>query len=173
MSSETATSCTSASPTRGPVVNLLHFEDFVVGEVARYGDQLVTAQEIIAFAKKYDPQPFHVDAEAAKHSQAGGLIASGWHTGVMLMRMNCDEFLLRAASEGGPGAEEVSWLKPVRPGDRLGVRRTILAARPSRSRATLGIVEFLFEVVNQNDEVVMRQRNAGFLRRRQPGTIAP
>jgi acyl dehydratase len=154
-------------------VSLLHFEDFAVGEVARYGDRLVTAEEIIAFAQEYDPQPFHVDAEAAKHAQAGGLIASGWHTGVMLMRMNCDEFLLRSASEGGPGAEEVSWLKPVHPGDRLCVRRATLAARPSRSRPALGIVEFLFEVLNQNGEVVMRQKNACFLRRRHAGSIAP
>jgi len=154
-------------------VSLLYFEDFRVGEVLEYGDRLVTAEEIVAFATEFDPQPFHVDAEAAKNSQAGGLIASGWHTGVMLMRMNCDEFLLRTASEGAPGSDEVSWLKPVHPGDRLRVRRTILSAHPSGSRPALGIVEFLCEVLNQNRELVMRQRNFCFLRRRPDDAIAP
>jgi len=154
-------------------VSLLYFEDFAVGEVKEYGDRLVTAEEIVAFAQQYDPQPFHVDAEAAKHSQAGGLIASGWHTGVMLMRMNCDEFLLRSASEGAPGCEEVSWLRPVHPGDRLHVRRTIVSARPLRSRPALGAVEFLFEVLNQNGEVVLRQRNSNFLRVRPAQAPAP
>jgi acyl dehydratase len=147
-------------------MDLLYFEDFRVGEVREYGDRQVTAKEIIAFAREFDPQPFHLDPEAAKHSQAGGLIASGWHTGVMLMRMNCDEFLLRAASEGAPGVEEVKWRLPVRPGDRLSVRRTVLSARTSRSKPTVGVVGFLFEALNQNREVVMTQRNALFLRRR-------
>jgi len=154
-------------------VSLLHFEDFAVGEVKEYGDRLVTAEEIVAFAELYDPQPFHVDAEAAKYSQAGSLIASGWHTGVMLMRMNCDEFLLRSAGEGAPGLEELSWLKGVRPGDRLRVRRAIVSARPLRSRPTLGLVEFLFEVLNQDGEIVMRQKNGVFFRRREAGTNAP
>jgi acyl dehydratase len=145
---------------------LLYFEDFPPGEVAEYGDRLVTAEEIVEFAREFDPQPFHVDAEAAKDSQAGTLIASGWHTGVMLMRMNCDEFLLRAASEGAPGAEEVRWVRPVRPGDRLRVRRTTVGARPSQSRPGMGIVDFAFDVFNQNGETVMTQRNAAFLRRR-------
>ena len=147
-------------------MDLLYFEDFRAGEVREYGDRLVSAEEIISFAREYDPQPFHLDPEAAKSSQAGGLIASGWHTAVMLMRMNCDEFLLRAASEGAPGVEEVKWLLPVRPGDRLSVRRTVLSARTSRSKPAIGVVEFLFEALNQNREVVMTQRNASFLRRR-------
>ncbi len=113
----------------------LYFEDFQPGEVRTYGDRLVTAEEIIEFARQYDPQPFHVDAEAARRSQIGELIASGWHTGVILMRMNCDEFLLRTAGEGSPGCEEVSWVKAVRPGDRLKVRRTILSpGLPRRAR---------------------------------------
>lgn len=145
---------------------LLYFEDFPPGEIAEYGDRLVTAEEIIEFASEFDPQPFHVDAEAAKDSQAGTLIASGWHTGVMLMRMNCDEFLLRSASEGGPGAEEVRWVRPVRPGDRLRVRRSIIGARRSRSRPGIGIVDFAFDVINQNGETVMTQKNAIFLRLR-------
>jgi acyl dehydratase len=150
-------------------LSLLYYEDFVVGEVAEYGDRLVTAEEIVAFASRYDPQPFHVDAEAARRSQAGSLIASGWHTGAMLMRMNCDAFLLRSASEGALGCDEVSWLTPVHPGDRLRVRRTIVSARPSGSRPGLGIVAFLFEVLNQAGEIVMRQRNSCFLRLRPAG----
>ena len=145
----------------------LYFEDFPAGEVREYGERGVTAEEIVAFAQQFDAQPFHLDPEAAKATQAGGLIASGWHTCVMLMRMNCDEFLNRTASDGAPGVEEVKWLIPVRPDDRLRVRRTTLAARPSRSRPTIGVVDFLFEVLNQRGEVVMTQRNAMFLRRRE------
>lgn len=147
-------------------MELLHFEDFPPGEVKIYGDRLVTAEEIIAFARLYDPQPFHVDEEAAKHSQVGELIASGWHTGVILMRMNCDEFLLRTASEGAPGCDEVKWLKPVRPGDRLKVRRTILSGRVSKSRPQIGIVELQCEVMNQDDAVVTTVRFSLFIRRR-------
>jgi acyl dehydratase len=147
-------------------MDLLYFEDFPPGEVKVYGDRLVTAEEIVTFARRYDPQPFHVDAEAAKHSQIGELIASGWHTGVILMRMNCDEFLLRTASEGAPGCDEVNWLKPVRPGDRLKVRRTIVSARVSKSRPQIGVVEMLCEVMNQNDVIVMTLRYSGFIRRR-------
>jgi acyl dehydratase len=146
---------------------MLHFEDFPVGEIRSFGDRLVTAEEIVEFARQFDPQPFHLDAEAAKGSQAGGLIASGWHTGVLLMRMCCDEFLLNTASEGAPGCEEIKWIKSVRPNDRLRARRTTLAARASKSRPAIGIVDFLFEVFNQNGEMVMSQKNAAFIRRRE------
>ena len=145
---------------------MLHFEDFPVGAVVVFGDKLVTAEEIVAFAREWDPQPFHVDAEAAKDSQIGELIASGWHTGCLLMRMMCDGYLLDSASEGAPGIDELRWQKPVRPGDRLGVRRTTLAARVSRSRPEIGIVDFQFEVLNQNGETVLFLKSAAFLRRR-------
>ena len=147
-------------------MDLLHFEDFPVGEVIVFGDRLVTQEEIIAFAREWDPQPFHLDAEAAKDSQIGELIASGWHTGSLLMRMMCDAYLLRAASEGAPGIDEMRWLKPVRPGDRLSVRRTTLAARVSRSRPRIGIVDFQFEVMNQTGETALLLKSAAFLRRR-------
>jgi acyl dehydratase len=148
------------------ILDLLHFEDFPVGEIFAFGDTLVTAEDIVEFAREWDPQPFHIDAEAAKTSQIGELIASGWHTGSLTMRMLCDGYLLRSASEGAPGVEEMRWLKPVRPGDRLSVRRTTLAARPSRSRPGIGIVEFQFEVLNQHGETAMTLKSASFLRRR-------
>ena len=149
------------------VVIAYYYEDFPAGEVVEFGDRLVTAEEIVAFAKDWDPQPFHVDAEAAKDSQIGELIASGWHTAALLVRMMCDEFLLDSASQGGPGVEDIRWLKPVRPGDRLSVRRTTLAARPSRSRPEIGIVDFEFDVRNQSGETVMTMRVPNFQRRRE------
>ncbi|MGD0562057.1 MAG: MaoC family dehydratase [Roseiarcus sp.] len=151
----------------------LYFEDFAPGEIVEYGDTPVTAEAIVEFAREFDPQPFHLDAEAARESVVGGLIASGWHTAAMLMRMNCDGFLNRSASQGGPGVEELVWLKPVRPGDRLRARRTTLSARASRSRPNVGLVEFLFEVLNQNAEIVMTQKNVAFILRRAAGEAAP
>jgi acyl dehydratase len=148
----------------------LHFEDFAPGEVAEYGDFAVTEEEIVAFARDFDPQPFHLDAIAARETLAGGLIASGWHTASLLMRMNCEGFLNRSTSQGGPGVEELAWLKPVRPGDCLRVRRTTLGARVSRSRPTLGLVAFAFEVLNQNGEIVMGQKNSIFFLRRSTAT---
>ncbi len=131
----------------------LYFEDFPPGEVAEYGGLDVSAEAIVAFAREFDPQPFHVDAEAAK-AATGGLIASGWHTAALLLRMNCDAFLMRAPVLAETGVEEVKWARPVRPGDRLHVRRTTLSARP---REDSGEVEFLFEVVNQEGAVAMTQ----------------
>jgi acyl dehydratase len=153
----------------GGAMDRLYFEDLRPGEVVEYGDRQVTAAEIVEFAGEFDPQPFHLDLDAGRASMAGGLIASGWHTAAMLMRINCDEFLNRSASQGGAGVEEVNWLRPVRPGDRLRVRRTTLSARASQSRPAIGIVEFLFELFNQIDEIVMTQKNAIFLGRRAHG----
>ncbi len=144
----------------------LYFEDFPPGEIVEYGDTPVTAEAIVEFAREFDPQPMHLDEGAAREAMMGGLIASGWHTAAMLMRMNCDAFIGRAASQGAPGVEELAWLKPVRPGDRLSARRTTLSARASRSRPAVGVVEFLFEVVNQNAEIVMTQKGAAFIARR-------
>jgi acyl dehydratase len=144
----------------------LYFEDFPPGEVVEYGDMEVSAVRIKAFAEQFDPQPFHLDENAARDSMAGGLIASGWHTAAMLMRMNCDHFLNRSAAQGSPGIEEVNWLKPVRPGDRLRVRRTTVSARASASRPELGLVDFMFEVVNQKGEVAMTQKNVILFTRR-------
>jgi acyl dehydratase len=147
----------------------LYYEDFPVGELLEYGDRLVTAEAVVEFARQFDPQPFHLDAEAAQQTQAGGLIASGWHTVALLMRMSCDAFVLRSASQGSPGVDEIEWLKPVRPADRLRVRRTTLSARVSRSRPEIGLIGFHFEVLNQHDEIVMTQKNAMLIRRRAAG----
>ena len=147
----------------------LYFEDFPEGEVVEYGDRQVSAEEIVEFARAYDPQPFHLDPEAARDTQAGELIASGWHTVGLTFRMSMDAFIADSASQGAPGIDEIQWLKPVRPGDRLRVRRTILGARVSGSRPNLGIVRFRFETLNQDGEIVMRQTNSVFIARRAAG----
>jgi acyl dehydratase len=153
-------------------MDLLYFEDFSPGEVVEYGDRSVTAEEIVEFAREFDPQPFHLDEAAARETVAGGLCASGWHSAALMMRINCDEFFLRSTAQGSPGIESIDWLRPVRPGDRLSVRRTTLSARTSRSRPDLGVVEARFELLNQNREVVMRQKGSVFFRRRPNGEAA-
>jgi len=154
-------------------MDLLYFEDFPVGEILEYGDRLVTAEEIVEFARQFDPQPFHLDDAAARGTQAGGLIASGWQTASLLMRMNCDAFVLRMASQGAPGLEELNWVKPVRPGDRLRARRTTLSARVSRSRPEIGLVGFQFAVINQDGETVLTQKNVMMISRRATAEAAP
>ena len=145
----------------------LAFEDFPAGEIVEYGAIEVSADEIVAFAREFDPQPFHIDEEAAP-AATGGLIASGWHTSALLLRMNCDAFLTRAAVVDEPGIQEVRWERPTRPGDRLHVRRHTLVSRPRDGRT--GEVEFHYEVVNQDGLVAMTQRSLIVLeRRRQPG----
>ena len=133
----------------------IHFEDFADGDVAEYGPKVVTREEIIAFAAEFDPQPMHLDEEAARASMLGGLAASGWHSCAMMMRMMCDWFLHDAASWGGPGVYEVKWLKPVRPGDALMLRRTVASTRVSNSRPEIGFVKFDYEFINQARERVM------------------
>jgi acyl dehydratase len=143
----------------------LYFEDFPLGEMVEYGAVDVSAAEIIAFAYEFDPQPFHTDEEAAR-AATGGLIASGWHTSALLLRMNCEAFLTRAAIVEEAGVEEVRWQLPVRPGDRLHVRRQTLACRPCEGQRSAGEVEFLYEVVNQKGEAAMVQRSVLLLKQR-------
>lgn len=139
--------------------------DFAAGEVVEYGDIIVSSSDILSFAREFDPQPFHVD-EASARAMTGGLIASGWHTCALLLRMNCDAFLSRAETVNETGVEEVKWTRPVRPGDRLHVRRRTLSVRPCEGQPDAGEVEFLFEVVNQEGAVAMTQRSALRLQRR-------
>jgi acyl dehydratase len=155
------------------MTDLLYFEDFITGDVREYGDCEVSAVRIKAFAEQFDPQPFHLDERAALDTMARGLIASGWHTAVMLHRMNCDEIVRRMASQGGLGVDEIKWLKPVRPGDRLSARCTIGATRTSKSRPQLGIVELNFEALNQKHEVVMTEKLIALVSRRPTTKAAP
>ena len=142
------------------------FEDFRAGDVTEFGDHLITEAETVAFAQKYDPQPFHVDAEAAKASIYGGLIASGWNTGAIMMRLLVDHYIPREASLGSPGVDEIRWPRPTRPGDRLHVRVTILETIPSRSKPDRGVVRSHTEMLNQDGEVVMSMKGMVMYRRR-------
>jgi acyl dehydratase len=144
----------------------LFFEDFPSGEIVEYGGLSVTAEAIVAFAREFDPQPFHVDAEAAI-AATGGLIASGWHTAALLLKMNCEAFLMRTEVVEEKGVDEVRWTRPVRPGDRLHVRRRTLSARPGGASESVGDLEFLFEVVNQDGVIAMTQRSFLKIKRRQ------
>lgn len=140
------------------------FEDFRVGEVFEFGDYRITEQEIVEFARRYDPQPFHLDAAAAAQSHFGGLVASGWMTGSVLMRMVCDHFISPEASMGSPGLDQLRWLKPVRPGDRLRARVTVIEVRPSRSKPDRGSMLVRQEAINQADEVAMSVEGWAMLR---------
>src|SRR6476620_5258672 len=131
-----------------------YFEDFQVGEVTEIGPVHVSAEEIVDFATRYDPQPFHIDAEAAEESPFGGLIASGWHTTALFMGMFVRAVLLDSASLGSPGVEEIRWTAPVRPGDTLHGRSTVTNVQPSSTAAARGTVFTTNEVFNQNDELV-------------------
>jgi acyl dehydratase len=128
-----------------------YFEDYLVGAVYEYGHLSVTENEIIAFAEQYDPQPIHVDREYAKGGPFGGIIASGWQSGGLLMRLLADHYLSRVASLASPGIEELRWATPLRPGDVLRLRTTILETRPSRSKPDRGLVTTRAELLNQND----------------------
>jgi len=137
------------------MADALYFEDFPLGEMVEYGAVDVSTADIVAFAREFDPQPYHTDEEAGR-AMTGGLIASGWHTSALLLRMNCEAFLMRAAILEEAGVEEVRWQQPVRPGDQLHVRRHTLAKRP---RESAGEIEFLYEVVNQDGAAAMIQRS--------------
>jgi len=132
-----------------------YFEDYAVGSVHEFGSVEVEEAEVIAFARRFDPQLFHVDPEAARKTAFGGLIASGWHTGSLAMRLLVDHYISHVASLGSPGIDELRWLRPVRPGDTLSVRVTVTEARPSRSKPDRGIVRSFVEVLNGDREVVM------------------
>ena len=143
-----------------------YWEDFPVGQVREFGAMPVTRDDVLDFARKFDPQPFHVDDAAAEASLFGRLAASGWHTCAMAMRMMCDEYLLESSSLGSPGLESLKWLKPVYPGDTLSVRLTTLDARPMNSRPEVGLVRSKWEVLNQHREPVMAMEGWGMFRRR-------
>lgn len=145
-----------------------YWEDLSVGRTFELGQRQVSRDEVIEFASRYDPQPFHVDEEAAKNSLYGGLIASGWHTVAMTMRLICEGYLLHSASLGSPGMDQVRWLKPVRPGDTLSARMTVLESRASTSKPDRGTIKSRWEVFNQAGELVMTMEGYGMFRRRAP-----
>ena len=148
---------------------LLYWEDFPVGEKSELGSRTVTADAIKAFAKEFDPQPMHLDEEAAKHSLLGGLSASGWHTCALMMQIMCESFLLRSASLGAPGLEEIRWTKPVHAGDTIRLVRTTLDRRPSKSNPALGLTQFALELFNQRNERALSGRYWQLFARREAG----
>ena len=148
-----------------------YFEDYPAGAVFTAGEIRVGEAEIIDFARRYDPQVMHTDPAAAAAGAFGGLIASGWHTAAMMMRLFADNFLSPASSVASPGLDELRWRKPVRPGDALSLRVTILEARPSRSRPGEGVIRSLVEVLNQHGDVVMSLKPISLIRRRPPESM--
>jgi acyl dehydratase len=143
-----------------------YFEDYRPGTVHRYGAVTVDQAEVIAFATKFDPQDIHVDPKAAARGPFGGLIASGWHTAAMMMRLFADHYLSKVASLASPGVDELRWTRPVRPGDTLTIRVTVLEANVSRSKPDRGVVRTLIEVLNQSGDLVMSCKAINLLRRR-------
>ena len=143
-----------------------YWEDFQAGDETVHGTYEVTAEEIVEFAERYDPQPFHVDAEAAADGPFGGLIASGWHSAAIYMGLFVRNVLLDSVSLGSPGVEELRWLVPVRPGDVLTGRSRIVETWPSENNPGRGTVVGEHELVNQKGEVVMRLRARGHFARR-------
>jgi acyl dehydratase len=147
-----------------------HWEDFQVGEVVDVGPVTVTEEEIVEFATRFDPQPFHIDPEAAKQSMFGGLIASGWHTLALYMGMFVREVLLHSASLGSPGVDEIRWTAPVRPGDTLTGRSTVIDVQPSSKDPQRGTVFTTNEVFNQDGVLVLTFKARGFFARRASAT---
>jgi len=135
-----------------------YFEDYIAGSVHEYGSIAVEQEEIISFAERFDPQVFHTDPEGAKNTIFKGLIASGWHTCGLMMRLFVDHFLPKVASLGSPGVDELRWNKPVRPGDELSIRVNVMETKRSRSKPDRGIVHSLIEVMNQDRDVVMSMK---------------
>ena len=145
-------------------VNQRYFEDYVSGSTFEYGQISLSADEIIEFAKRFDPQPIHTDPEVAERGPFKGLIASGWHTAGVMMRLLADHFISHVASMASPGVDEIRWMIPVRPGDTLSIRVTVLETKRSRSKPDRGTVRSLVEVMNQNGEVVMSLKPLSIVR---------
>jgi len=149
-----------------------YWEDFTPGQVIEYGPRRITREEIVAFGKEFDPQPFHLSEEAARGTMLGELCASGWHSCSILMRMSADGFVLNSSSMGAPGVDEVQWLRPIRPNDELTLRATMLAKRTSNSRPDMGFVNVQLELFNARRERVMSLKAPLMFGRRTPGPSA-
>ena len=151
------------------VHGLRYFEDYALGTTYDCGSVSIDQAGIIAFAKEFDPQPFHVDLAAAAAGPFGGLIASGWHTAVLVMRLLVEQYLSEEASLGSAGLDELRWPHPVRPGDTLRARATVIVSRRSLSKPDRGIIKTLVEAVNQDGRTVMRATAINFMLVRPPG----
>jgi acyl dehydratase len=147
-------------------VSTIYFEDIAVGDKTVFGKKKVTLEEILNFARKFDPQRFHIDEKAAKESIYGGIIASGWHTGGMLMRMLVDSMVNQRAGLGSPGFDDLRWILPVRPGDVLRFESTVIEVRKSLSRPDMGVVRAQVFLFNQKDEKVLSVKTIGMMKTR-------
>jgi len=145
---------------------VIFWEDFEVGDVTEMGRHTFSEEEIVSFGRQYDPQPFHVDKAAAEQGPYGGLIASGWQVCAVGMRLVDETFMNDTESYGSPGIEKVRWLKPVRPGDTLSYRMTVVESRASASRPKVGLVKHLWEAFNQSGELVLTLEGWAFFGRR-------
>ena len=153
----------TTTPGRTPTI---FWEDFEPGAVREFGSHTLTAEEIVRFAREFDPQPFHLDEAAGRASVFGGLAASGWHTCSLVMRMMCDAYLLDSSSLGSPGLENIKWLKPVLAGDTLRVRLTVTDTRAMASRPLIGLVRCAWEVMNQRGATVLTMEGWNMFGRR-------
>ncbi|NDG15677.1 MAG: MaoC family dehydratase [Betaproteobacteria bacterium] len=144
----------------------IYWEDLQVGQVRQLGQIKPTREDIIGFAKQFDPQPFHLDDEAAKASVFGALCASGWHTCALAMRLMVTEFLCHTSSMGSPGLENIKWLKPVFPDDELRLQTTVLETKPMGKRPDIGMTRNLWEMFNQHGDKVLHMEGWGMFRRR-------
>ena len=151
-----------------PPAKRFYWEDFSVGRVMTLGSTLVTREATLAFARQFDPQPFHLDDAAAEASLFKRLSASGWHTCAMTMRLMCDGYMNDSASLGSPGIDELRWLKPVCPGDTISAEMTVLEARVMNSTPHVGLVLSRWRVFNQDGEDVMTMQGWGMFARRSP-----
>ena len=145
---------------------MIWWEDFKVGDVSEMGTHTFSEEEIVSFGRQYDPQPFHVDKAAAERGPYGGLIASGWQVCAVGMRLVDETFMNDTESYGSPGIEKLRWLKPVRPGDTVRYRMTVVESRASNSRPKVGLVKHLWEAFNQSDELVLTLEGWAFFGRR-------
>lgn len=150
-----------------------YLEDLKVGDTMALGSHRVTEDEIVRFGREFDPQPFHTDPEAAKASPFGGLVASGWHTASIAMRLLVEGLVDRVKSYGSPGVDELRWRVPVRPGDELRLIITVAETRPSASKPDRGTVVFDEKLYNQRNEVVMTKRSLGIVGRRPQSNVVP
>ncbi|RPE72398.1 acyl dehydratase [Tibeticola sediminis] len=162
---------TPEPPVSAPEIRY-YWEDLEVGSVMALGSVTPTREAILDFARQFDPQPFHLDEEAARASVFGALCASGWHTCAMAMRLMVDHFLRYAASQGSPGLEHIRWLKPVYPGDTLRLQSRVMERKPMRSRPDVGLVRTQWEMFNQRDEPVLQMDGWGMFKRRTPQAAA-